>query len=88
MTKTIINIPEYDLAFVEGDMPIYLNIFLNEDQKFDIALTIAHDENEANHIASQSGQVIYTARMISLFSRLKILLDLNKMNVDKKLEAD
>ena len=88
MRRHLIQIPDFDITYVEGENYVYVQVLLAEDNRLDIALTLAPNDEVAKTLGSMNGNLVVSHRLSSLLSRARMLLGLNKLDVDNKLDND
>jgi hypothetical protein len=77
-------IPDFNLSYIEGKKPVYLQVYRhNDDNTASVGFVLADDDNDAKIVGeAQGGEILFSARLLSLFDRLRLFVDL-----DKKIKA-
>jgi hypothetical protein len=70
MTKSVM-INEYNLAYTEGQKPVYLQIYLVKNGALELGFSLSDSEEEALFMGALKGKVIYNTRVLDLFKKLK-----------------
>jgi hypothetical protein len=70
MTKSIY-VPEYNLAYTEGKKPVYIQLYVKDNDLVEIGFCVADSPEEALFIGATIGRVISNVRLIDLFGKLK-----------------
>lgn len=69
---------EVGVVYSEGKTPMWLQAFVLEDGDIEFAFLPAATEEEAQRIGEEYGHLVYSERLMSVFSRAKMLTEIDK----------
>jgi hypothetical protein len=75
--KTIF-IPQFGISYIEGEHPVYLQIYALDDGELSVGFVVAHNDDEATQMGSVYGQILMSQRLTSMFSKLAMFLKVDK----------